>query len=310
MPCFNAAGYVEEAISSVLRQSHEKTEIIVVDDGSSDSSCEIVDRLVKAHPNRIQLKHQDHLGPYPARNNGLGFARGAYVAFLDADDWWRDDCLENLLTALRDSGADLAYCGWQNVGARVNNSEPYIPPAYEEQDLVAQFLRGCPWPIHAALVKRSVLETVNGFSERCFSSMDYDLWLRILGHTQNIVRMPEVLAFYRWHGSGQISANKWRQVLDAVQVRRDFVERFPNLTRHLSSDLLNELVDGQLLKAAYRAYWTRDIFNAQKLFRAALTRHVWKLRDLKYILPALLPARLFQELVATTDRSPKQGDGE
>lgn len=307
MPCFNAAAYVEEAISSVLRQSHKNTEIIVVDDGSSDKSCEIIARLATAHPHRIMLKHQDHLGPYPARNLGLRAVRGNYVAFLDADDWWRDDCLEKLFTVLQYQNADLAYCGWQNVGSQIHDPKPYIPPAYEEQDPVAAFLKSCPWPIHAALVRRTVIEAVEGFSVRCFSSMDYDLWLRILGHTRNIARAPEVLAFYRWHGSGQISANKWSQVLDAVQVRHDFVTRFPHLTTHLSAEVLYELVDGQLMKEAYRAYWKRDMINSQKLFRVALARHAWKLSDLKYILPALLPARLFQGLIATTDRSHQQG---
>ena len=307
MPCYNAASYVEEAISSVLQQTHPYTEIIVVDDGSSDGSPDIVKQFVESHPDRINLEHQNHQGPYPARNLGLRHARGNFIAFLDADDWWRKDCLEKLLVALKEAEADLAYCGWQNVGERAHNREPYVPPAYEEQDLVAAFLKGCPWPIHAALVRRSVLDVVQGFSERCFSSMDYDIWLRILAYTQNIVRVPEVLAFYRWHGSGQISATKWKQVVDAVQVRHDFITQYPDMVNHLSSEILNELVDGQLLKEAYRAYWKRDLVNAQRLFRAALANHAWHLKDLKYILPALLPTKLFQGLVGLTDES--QGAG-
>jgi glycosyltransferase involved in cell wall biosynthesis len=297
MPCYNAAPYVEEAIASVLRQTYPDTEIIVIDDGSRDTSPDIVGDLVKAHPGRIQLKHQNHLGPYPARNLGLHHARGEFVAFLDADDWWREDCLEKLLNTLQHNNADLTYCGWQNIGKHAASEEPYIPPAYESGDPAAAFLRGCPWPIHAALIRRTVIEAVEGFSERRFSSMDYDLWLRILAHTTNILLVPEVLAFYRWHGSDQISAAKWRQVLDAVQVRRDFITRFPEMVTHLSSETIYELVDGQLLKEAYRAYWKRDLANAQKLFRAAFTARAWRTRDLKYLLPAILPTRIFQGLV-------------
>ena len=76
---------------------------------------------------------------------------------------------------------------------------------------MAHFVRTCPWPIHAALVKRNIVERLGGFSERRFASMDYDFWLRALAETQNIKRVPEVLAFYRWHNLGQISAVKWRQ---------------------------------------------------------------------------------------------------
>ena len=303
MACYNAASYVEEAVSSVLRQTYSHTEVIVVDDGSQDTSPDVVKRLTASHPNRVRLTHLKHSGPYPARNLGLRHACGDYVAFLDADDWWREDCLEKLLATLQDNGADLSYCGWQNVGEHTLNPEPYIPPAYETEDPVAAFLKVCPWPIHAALIRRPVLDAVGGFSERLFSSMDYDLWLRILANTSNISRVPEVLAYYRWHGEGQISATKWRQVLDAVQVRRDFITRYPDMVKHLPSESLYQLVDGQLLHEAYRTYWNRDLINAQKLFRAAFAQRAWQAKDLKYVLPALLPSRLFQEIVRLASTS-------
>jgi len=303
MACYNAAPYVGEAVSSVLRQSYTHTELIVVDDGSQDASPDIVKHLAKEHPDRIRLKHHEHSGPYPARNLGLSHARGDYIAFLDADDWWREDCLEKLLTTLQAEEADLSYCGWQNVGEHILNPAPHIPPAYENEDPVAAFLKNCPWPIHAALIRRSVLNAVEGFSERLFSSMDYDLWLRILAHTGNIVRVPEVLAYYRWHGGSQISANRWKQVLDAVQIRRDFATRYPGMVKHLSSESLYSLIDGQLLSEAYRTYWSRDLVNAQKLFRAAFARHAWHAKDLKYVLPALLPSRIFQGIVGLASTS-------
>jgi glycosyltransferase involved in cell wall biosynthesis len=307
MACFNAASYVEEAISSVLRQTYSHIEVIVVDDGSQDDSPAIVKRLADIHPDHIRLKHLKHSGPYPARNLGLSHAHGDFVAFLDADDWWREDCLEKLLTTLQNEKADLSYCGWQNVGEHMLSPEPHVPPAYEKEDTVAAFLKSCPWPIHAALVRRSVLNAVEGFSERLFSSMDYDLWLRILAHTSNIVRVPEVLAYYRWYGKGQISATRWKQVLNAVQVRRDFVTRHPDKVKHLSPESLHVLVDGQLLKEAYRTYWSRDLVNAQKLFRAAFKRRAWQAKDLKYVLPALLPSSLFQGIVSLAGTS--RGNG-
>jgi glycosyltransferase involved in cell wall biosynthesis len=297
MACYNSAFYVGNAVSSVLGQTCQDAEVIVVDDGSTDGSTDIVERLQDEYPGRVVLEHIKHSGPYPARNKGLTRARGRYIAFLDADDWWRQDCLEKLHTAIQLDHADLAYCGWQNIGEHLHGLEPYVPPAYEATDTVVAFLKGCPWPIHAALMKRSVLEAVGGFSERCFSSMDYDLWLRILAHTRNIVRVPEVLAYYRWHGSGQISSTRWKQVLDAVQARRDFVKCNPDMVKHLTHETLSKLVDGHLLSEAYRSYWSRDYENAQKLFRAAFIRRVWHAKDLKYMLPALLPGRLFKGIV-------------
>jgi glycosyltransferase involved in cell wall biosynthesis len=302
MPCFNALPFVEQAVRSALGQDYGNVELIVVDDGSSDGSQDILAGLVNDYGGRMTVLHQDNQGPYPARNAGLERARGNLVAFLDADDYWSGDCLGKLHSALQATQANLAYCGWQNVGDGAPGKNPYVPPEYERGDMAALFLKGCPWPIHAALLRRSVIEQVSGFSTRMFSSMDYDLWLRILAVTRNIVRVPEVLAFYRWHDQGQISSVKWRQVMHAWQVRRDFVQSNPDLVAHLAPTELRELLDGPLLRAAYVAYWKRDLVSAQPLFRKAALQGFWHVRDAKFILTSLLPSALYRRLVAAADR--------
>jgi len=302
MPCFNGRAFVEQAVRSALGQDYGNVELIVVDDGSVDGSREALARLATEHAGRMTVLQQNNQGPYPARNAGLRHARGTLVAFLDADDYWAPNCLSTLQRALQAGRADVAYCGWQNVGEGGPGSEPAVPPQYEAHDIVALFLKGCPWPIHAALVRRSLLERVGGFSTRMFSSMDYDLWLRILTVTRKLVRVPEVLAFYRWHDQGQISAVKWPQVLDAWQVRRDFVRNHPDVVAHFAPGTLRELLDGSLLRSAYTAYWRRDLVSAQRLFRKAALRGYWSLRDTKYVLPSLLPAGLYRRLIESADR--------
>jgi GT2 family glycosyltransferase len=303
MPCYNAASFVAEAVSCVLGQSYGNVELIVVDDGSTDGSREILEGLVQTNKPRMQIYSQDRQGPFPARNLGLKHAKGELVAFLDADDYWTPDCLEKLHAALTGQKADLAYCGWQNVGQGGPGGEPFIPPEYEKADAARAFLQSCPWPIHAALTRRSVIDAVGGFSLRRFSAMDYDLWLRILGHTRALVRVPEVLAFYRWHGQGQISSRKWQQVMDAMEARRNFIRQHADLVAHLSPPELKDLTKGQLRKEGYRAYWRRDLHNAQKLFRATLMSGVWKPEDLRYLIPAMLPGAVFRMLVQLSDRS-------
>jgi ABC-type taurine transport system substrate-binding protein len=114
-----------------------------------------------------------------------------------------------------------------------------------------------------------------------------------------------VMAFYRWHDKGQISKTKWKQVLDALQVRRDFVAQHPERVAHLSKRKVRELSNSFLLHEAYRSYWQRNLVDAQKLFRRALMQGLWKAGDLKYLLPALLPGALFQWLVHMADQ-PKE----
>lgn len=302
MPCYNARPYLEESVGSVLGQTYPDVELIVVDDGSSDGGIEALQYLAATHEGRMRIFSQNRMGPYPARNHGLRHARGELIAFLDADDTWRPECLKRLHTALQESGADLAYCGWQNFGDGAPGVEPYVPPAYEAGDPVAEFLRSCPWPIHAALIRKPVIDAVGGFSDRRFSSMDYDLWLRILAHTRRMVRVPEVMAFYRWHTGGQVSSVKWRQVLDALAAQTDFIERNPELVSHLSKDCLNDLTEGKVLRQAYRAVWGRDVASAHKLFRHVAAAGAFRVSDLRHVVAALLPMPLYRRVVDMANR--------
>jgi glycosyltransferase involved in cell wall biosynthesis len=303
MPCHNGAPFINQALDSALAQTYPDVEVIVVDDGSTDGS----QAIVSSYGERVQLLRRAKRGPFPARNAGLRAATGEFVAFLDADDYWREDCLAALHAALTANDADVAYCGWQNVGRGPRGGEPFVPPKYEACDSVVAFLRTCPWPIHAALTRRRVIDAVDGFSERRFSAMDYDLWIRILAVTRRIVLVPEVMAFYRWHDEGQISKVRWRQTLDAWTVRRDFVRANPELVAHLDATTRRRLVDGPVLAAAYDAYWQRDLDSAQRLFRKSLACRVGGWRDVRYLLPSLLPQAVYRALVAAADRRSTTG---
>lgn len=297
MPCFNSARFVAEAVASVMAQTYPSVELIAVDDGSTDGTWALLQALEEKSSGRMRALSQPNAGPYPARNRGLREARGELIAFLDADDWWDATILEKLAAALAVSDADLAYCGWKNVGDRPGGAKPYVPPAYEEGDIVAQFLEECPFTIHCTLTRRSVIDAVGGFSERYRTSLDYDLWLRLTAVTRKLVRVPEVLAFYRWHGSGQISAVKWRQVIDTWNIRRDYVRAHPQAVAHLDPEWLYRQVDGYLVKWAYKALWRRDAESAQRLARTALTTRAWRPRDLRILIPALLPPRVYRMLL-------------
>lgn len=307
MPCYNSSAHLEEAVESALGQDYSAVELIVVDDGSSDDSRAILDRLQQKHEERLRVFAQPNQGPYPARNLALSHARGEYIAFLDADDYWDPAFLRKLHAAIRADGVDVAYCGWQNVGEHTPGDKPYIPPAYENGDLAEQFLKGCPWPIHAALLKRSIIDAIDGFSERYFSSMDYDLWLRILTATDRIKLVPEVLAFYRWHGSGQISAVKWRQVIDAWNVRRDFIHDNPQLLAATGKAAALVAANDFLLENAYTALWRRDLESARRLFRKAVATGTARPRDLKYALPSLLPGWAYYAVMNLNDQHKEAG---
>lgn len=296
MPCYNAETYLTNTVSSVFGQSYQNIELIIVDDGSTDKSSEILSELNQQHP-ELTVFYQKNKGPYPARNFALQHAKGDLIAFLDADDYWAPNCLEKLYNGMIQSNADLSYSGWQNIVENGDNGPLYVPPAYEKGDLFSSFLKGCPWPIHAALIRKEIVDKINGFSTRCFSAMDYDFWIRISAVTQNITLVPEVLAFYRWHDHGQISSVKWKQVLNARIVRKDFILNNPTLVAHISKQKLNKLLNDQVSKQAYEAFWKHDLDSAQHLFRAMLRFGYWQLKDLKYIMVCFLPNKVLNKIL-------------
>ncbi len=302
MPCFNAENFLRESVGSVFAQSYKNVELIVVDDGSLDGSVSVVAELQARYENKIHFYVQSNSGPFHARNLALSHAKGEYIAFLDADDYWDNDFLFKLYETIKKKDVDLAYCGWQNIGAHAPGNVPYVPPEYESEDMLRAFLRSCPWPIHAALVKRSLIERMGGFSVERFSAMDYDLWLRLLAFTNKIARVPEVLAYYRWHGQSQISSVKWRQVLDAWYVRKNFIVKYPALVAHISKKELKRIIDMPIHDAAFRAYWNRDIDSARILFRVALRRGVWNIGELKYMLPSYLPESIHRFIIEYNDK--------
>ena len=297
MACYNAQAFVAHAIDSVLCQTYPMVELLVVDDGSTDGSVEIIRR----YGDRLILLQQRNQGPYPARNRGAAISRGEYLAFLDADDWWSPDCLAGLHAAIMQSGAAVAYCGWQNIGLTGPRGQPYIPPDYEHDNKLERFLRaGAPWPIHAALLHRSVWGEAGGFDTTLPTVMDYDLWLRV-GAFRPVVRVEKVMAFYRHHQEGQISAQRWRQALNTWRVKRKFLAAHPQVAQQLGAERIRELVDGSLLARGYEAYWRRDLVSAQRIFRVALRQGAWNAGDLKYLLPALMPESLYGRVIRARD---------
>lgn len=111
VPVYQVKDYIDECLESLLRQTHTKLEIILVDDGSTDGSGEVCDRYANRET-RVQVLHQDNQGLSAARNAGLEFAKGEYVAFVDSDDVVLPDFIETLYELLDEYRADIAACAY------------------------------------------------------------------------------------------------------------------------------------------------------------------------------------------------------
>lgn len=201
IPNHNYARYVGQAVESVLAQTYAPVEVIVVDNGSTDWSLEVLSR----YGDRCRVIAQEDLGQSRARNRGIAESSGAFVAFLDADDAWLPRKLELQMDRFRDDRVALVYCSLLVSDADLRPAGKVVR-ASVRGDALDEFAR---WPGRAivvggestAIVRRSALETVGVFEPALSISGGWDLWRRVATHYR-IDHVEEPLVLYRQHGAG------------------------------------------------------------------------------------------------------------
>ena len=175
IPNYNHAQYLGDAIRSVLAQSYAGTEIVVVDDGSTDESRAVAEQFGA----RIRLLCQANAGLSAARNTGIQAATGDYIALLDADDLVEPLYTERLLAALAAAPqADGAYCGYRFVD---QNNQPL--PRLERRVVAPELLytallNGNYWVPESLLIRRECYLAAGEFDPALRACEDWDVWLR------------------------------------------------------------------------------------------------------------------------------------
>jgi len=221
VPNFNLGAFVGEAIDSALRQTHRDSELIVVDDGSTDDSV----ARIRSHPafpgGAFRLVEQANGGVSRARNAGANLARGQFLVFLDADDVLLPTYVERCLDALRAAPPQVAYAYTQmqlfGSASSLHPSAPFGRRAILRGNVVNA----------SAMIRRAAFDEVGGFDPRFTSGHeDHELWVRMLEHRHEGVLVPEPLLRYRRHPGPS------RNSLTRSQLRRlhfDVVARHPRL---------------------------------------------------------------------------------
>ena len=299
MPCLNGERHIQTAIDSVLAQTFDDFELIVVDNGSTDRTPEI---LRSVNDPRLRVLTLPERGVSRARNLGLREARGAFIAFLDSDDTWSATFLEKMHTALvTNPQAVLAYCGWQNLGLPGPRGEPFVPPDYENPDKAAALLEGCRWPIHACLTRHAAIIEAGGFNTQLTIAEDYLLWLEV-SVTSPIIRVPEVLAQYHHHDGVQATHNMALAVLDTLRAKQMFLHQHPKIAEQIGVSKIESLTWDKLIQQGNALHWQGDIENARPIFRKALLSGHGSLSAKLRMLPSLLPLSVHRAIIAAKER--------
>ncbi len=218
IPSYNYAQYVVEAVESALRQAHPPLEIIVVDDGSTDNTAEVL----QPYLNKIRYIHQKNSGLSAARNTGIRAARGTWVGILDSDDIWFENKLDlQMQCAAHHPGACLIGAYDEGSRRRRNQDQGQLFTLLTTSDL----LGGIPFGASSAVARKDCLERAGGFNERRRSVEDREMWLKLtLNGFAARVNMP--LWRYRKHPN-QMNANPERMAENYESILSDFFTHHP-----------------------------------------------------------------------------------
>jgi len=207
LPTYNGSRYIKEAIKSCLEQTYSHLELIIIDDGSTDNTAQIIQSLDDP---RLKLIHLDHnQGHIAALNKGFALAQGDYLTWTSDDNYYALNALTVMLEELAQSKVDFVYTRYHVIDAagNIQRQGRTEPPAYLDID---NCVGGC------FLYHRKVYETVGDFNKEAFLAEDYEYWLRVRSKFK-MKNIDTVLYYYRNHPSSLTGVHKEAKVQEQVQ---------------------------------------------------------------------------------------------
>ncbi|BHH82707.1 glycosyltransferase family A protein [Desulforhopalus sp. 52FAK] len=205
IPCYNQGKYVLDTLDSVLTQSYQHVEVIIVNDGSDDQDTFSI--LNQINIQNVQILHTSNQGLAAARNNGIGKATGDFILPLDADDLIEPGYVEQAVAVLeKKTEIGIVYCRAQLFGAV--DTEWLLPP-YSLEEMLKDNVIFC-----TAMFRKSDWEEVGGYdSGMIYGWEDYDFWLSLIEKGREVYQIPEILFSYRVASDSMVrSKEKWQKV--------------------------------------------------------------------------------------------------
>lgn len=230
-PAYNQAGYLAETIESVLAQEYPNIEYIVLDDGSTDSTPEVLQR----YNGRVRWERQDNMGQARTLNRGWSMSGGSLLGYLSSDDRLKPDAVGQMVRALVNQPESVvAYCDFDLIDAKGRSFRTVYAEDFNADrlrvDLVCQ-----PGP--GALFRREVFEKTGGWIGQLRQVPDFEFWLRA-SRFGPFVRVPRVLAHYRIHdGSASFRPTTTERSMEIVEVMSAYwgVRSGPQVRRSLAT---------------------------------------------------------------------------
>ena len=290
IPIYNAAEFLEECIDSILAQSLKEIEVICVDDGSPDHSLDILRRYEKKD-SRVRVISQKNQGAGAARNNGMSAARGEYLSFLDSDDFFEKNMLEEAYRAAHDSDADVCVfdadlfnhmtkqyqkCTWAFRRQYFPEEQPFSPLDEGVRDNLFRMFNGWPWD---KLFRREFVEKLGLQYQNLRTTNDMYFVFIGLARARRIVTVDQVLAHQRVEVKTSLSRTReksWDCFYTALLAMQDELKRC-GIYKEMEQAFVNWAINfslWQLNTMQGNAFaWTYDLLKKEGFERLDITRH-------------------------------------
>jgi glycosyltransferase involved in cell wall biosynthesis len=220
IPVYNGESYIEPTLDSVRRQTVSPLELLVIDDGSTDRTSDLVDAYRLANPElRMRLIRLPHGGPGQARNRGIEEANGAWIAFLDSDDLWFPEKLEQV-ARFCDAFPDANFFCHNELHRHLDGTETLLDYAVgfsEKGSLSTQLYLRNRFSTSAVVCSRCLLIEAGLFDTSLSSAQDYELWLRMSPRIRAQV-IPQTLGIYVDRLGNITSMSRWRRYRNVLRV--------------------------------------------------------------------------------------------
>jgi glycosyltransferase involved in cell wall biosynthesis len=218
VPAFNRAPVITDAIRSVLAQSFQELEIVVVDDGSRDATAETVLRMARSEPRIRLIRHEANRGAQAARNTGIRAALGEWIAFLDSDDTWLTSSLQVRIAAAQLQDVHVVHSPGFVLRFGEGERETFDVPALCG-NVYRQLLRGAGPLFPALLVRAKALQQIGGLDEAIVAYQEWDTAIRLAKRFE-FAFAPEPTFVYDCRGTDTISKNLLRGAKGYEQILR------------------------------------------------------------------------------------------
>ncbi|MEW5806019.1 MAG: glycosyltransferase [Acidobacteriota bacterium] len=291
VPTYNYARFLDPCLESIFAQTYGDFEVIVVDDGSTDDTVEVL----RKYEDRIRYIYQENMGLSAARNTGIKVSTGKYLAFLDSDDIWLPLKLEAQLRVIsEDSDVGIVFSD-----ARAFDGKNVLRESILKEERICtghcfrRLFMGNFLVMPTVMIRKKCLDEVGLFDETLTAVEDYDLWLRISAHYK-IGYVDMMLAMYRVHPSN-MSRDYCRLLDNEIRVIRKIVELFPERARDLGGRVhrrFNSLYTQYGLELVRKG----DVGQAMRSFMNAIIEQPWRVRPYYYFMAAMTGKRGFDAL--------------